>query len=90
MSQQRVSTQHSVPPITGVLGILSNLDKLPPEYKIEVRAGGAVIITHSTPPNSANPGGTVSEFRVDSRMDKDIVSKGETLWYSKFLPKVSK
>lgn len=90
MSQQRASVQHSVPPITGVLGVLANLDKLPPEYKIEVRGAAGVIITHTTPPNSANPGGTVTEFRVDSKMDKDIVAKGETLWFSKFLPKGAK
>lgn len=76
--------------MTGVLGILADLDKLPAGYKIEVREGGAIIIIHTTPPNSANPGGTCSEFRVDSKMDKDIVAKGGTLWYAKFLQKVSK
>lgn len=95
MSQRKAPPSQSPAPTTGALAILAQFDRLPEGFTIAIR-NGAVIVTHTTAPTTVNPQGTVSEYRVDSQQDRDIVSRGGTLWYSKYLdqvkaqPKVSK
>lgn len=54
--------------------------------RIERREDGSVWMVE-TFPKGEKAGPDYSEKRVDSNQDRDLIAKGGTPWYEKFIPK---
>jgi hypothetical protein len=80
LAQQKVVDRSAEnPKVEGILGDIASSGKLPEGYRIERRSDGSVWLLMPM------PNGMMDARRVDSRQDPDLIRKGVTLWYTKFL-----